>query len=148
MTSGYSDMSYEGNCRSRCLKFCCVLFGILALIILCVGSGILGAFAYDHYISKLGNNNNKNSNSNSNSNSNHHHSGGGGGETLVFEENFDTLDLSIWKHVLTASGGGNWEFEYYTNNRSNSYVRDGILYIKPTLTNNTYTAADFITTGT
>jgi len=32
------------------------------------------------------------------------------------------------------SGGGNWEFEYYTNNRSNSYVRDSILYIKPTLT--------------
>ncbi len=26
------------------------------------------------------------------------------------------------------------EFQYYTNNRSNSYVRDGILYIKPTLT--------------
>lgn len=45
-------------------------------------------------------------------------------------------------------GGGNWEFEYYTNNRSNSYVRDGILYIKPTLTNNTYTAPNFVTTQT
>lgn len=49
--------------------------------------------------------------------------------------------------------GGNWEFEWYvecihimqvlfidmyycryTNNRSNSFVEDGILYIKPTLT--------------
>jgi hypothetical protein len=28
----------------------------------------------------------------------------------------------------------NWEFEYYDNNRSNSFVRDGVLYIKPTLT--------------
>ena len=25
----------------------------------------------------------------------------------------------------------NWEFEHYTNNRSNSYVRDGKLFIKP-----------------
>ncbi|KAG0170409.1 hypothetical protein DFQ30_002561 [Apophysomyces sp. BC1015] len=32
------------------------------------------------------------------------------------------------------SGGGNWEFQWYTNNRSNSFVRDGILYIRPTLT--------------
>jgi len=25
----------------------------------------------------------------------------------------------------------NWEFQYYTNNRTNSYVRDGKLFIKP-----------------
>jgi beta-glucanase (GH16 family) len=31
-------------------------------------------------------------------------------------------------------GGGNWEFEYYGNNRSNSYVDNGTLYLKPTLT--------------
>lgn len=35
------------------------------------------------------------------------------------------------------SGGGNWEFQYYTNNRSNTFVDDGILYIKPTLTSET-----------
>ena len=34
-------------------------------------------------------------------------------------------------------GGGNWEFEYYTNNRSNSFVKDGILYLQPTLTEDT-----------
>jgi hypothetical protein len=28
----------------------------------------------------------------------------------------------------------NWEFEVYLNNRSNSYVRDGKLFIRPTLT--------------
>ncbi|CDH58389.1 beta--glucan-binding [Lichtheimia corymbifera JMRC:FSU:9682] len=53
---------------------------------------------------------------------------------LVFEDHFNRLDLSKWQHEITMSGGGNWEFEWYTNNRSNSFVEDGILYIKPTLT--------------
>lgn len=33
------------------------------------------------------------------------------GETLVFEDQFDNFDLSIWKHDITLAGGGNWEFE-------------------------------------
>ena len=52
---------------------------------------------------------------------------------LVLEDNFDTFDLSLWKHQITLGGGGNWEFQYYTNNRSNSYVKDGVLYLNPTL---------------
>jgi beta-glucanase (GH16 family) len=32
------------------------------------------------------------------------------------------------------SGGGNWEFQLYRNNRTNSFVKDGVLNIKPTLT--------------
>ncbi|KAK3756660.1 hypothetical protein RRG08_051523 [Elysia crispata] len=52
---------------------------------------------------------------------------------LIFEDEFDTLDCKLWEHEITAGGGGNWEFQYYTNNRSNSYVRDGKLYIRPTL---------------
>jgi hypothetical protein len=56
------------------------------------------------------------------------------GETLVFEDNFDTLDMSRWQHELTMGGGGNWEFEWYNNNRTNSYVKDGVLYLLPTLT--------------
>ena len=52
---------------------------------------------------------------------------------LVLEDDFNTFNLSLWKHQLTLGGGGNWEFEYYTNNRSNSYVRDGVLYLQPTL---------------
>jgi len=52
----------------------------------------------------------------------------------IFFDDFDTLDLKTWQHEITLGGGGNWEFEYYTNNRSNSYTRNGILYIKPTLT--------------
>ena len=52
---------------------------------------------------------------------------------LTLEDEFDTFNLSLWKHEITLSGGGNWEFQAYLNNRSNSFVRDGILYIKPTL---------------
>lgn len=54
--------------------------------------------------------------------------------SLIFEDTFDKLDFSKWEHELTMSGGGNWEFEWYVNNRSNSYVKNGVLYIKPTLT--------------
>jgi beta-glucanase (GH16 family) len=31
-------------------------------------------------------------------------------------------------------GGGNWEFEWYVNNRTNSFVKDGVLHLQPTLT--------------
>lgn len=52
--------------------------------------------------------------------------------TLIFDDEFDTFNITRWKHEITMGGGGNWEFEYYDNNRSNSYVKDGVLYIKPT----------------
>ncbi len=54
-------------------------------------------------------------------------------ENLIFEDNFDTLNFKTWEHELTMGGGGNWEFEWYVNNRTNSYVRDGVLYILPTM---------------
>eukprot|EP00457_Paulinella_chromatophora_P008884 gb/GEZN01008933.1/.p1 GENE.gb/GEZN01008933.1/~~gb/GEZN01008933.1/.p1 ORF type:complete len:347 (-),score=20.10 gb/GEZN01008933.1/:290-1330(-) len=55
-------------------------------------------------------------------------------DTLVFEDNFDEFNLSVWDHKITLSGGGNWEFQWYTNNRTNSFVRDGVLFLKPTMT--------------
>lgn len=66
-------------------------------------------------------------------------------EKLVFQDDFDKFDLKVWKHEITAGGGGNWEFEYYTNNRSNSYVKDSILYIKPTLTSDRFSGEDLLT---
>lgn len=27
----------------------------------------------------------------------------------------------------------NWEFQYYLNNRQNSYIENGVLYLRPTL---------------
>lgn len=32
------------------------------------------------------------------------------------------------------AGGGNWEFQIYDNNRSTTFVKDGVLNIKPVLT--------------
>ena len=55
------------------------------------------------------------------------------GQRLVFEEEFNTFDLARWKHEITLGGGGNWEFQYYNNDRINSFVRNGSLYIHPTL---------------
>ena len=54
-------------------------------------------------------------------------------ETLIWEDQFDKLDFSKWQHEISLSGGGNWEFEWYTNNRTNSFVEDGVLYLQPTL---------------
>ena len=55
-------------------------------------------------------------------------------EILVFEDNFDQLDFTKWQHEVTMGGGGNWEFEMYVDRRQNSFVKDGFLYIQPTLT--------------
>ena len=55
-------------------------------------------------------------------------------DNLAFEDNFDELNMKNWKHEITLGGGGNWEFQGYLNNRSNSYVDDGNLYLRPTLT--------------
>ncbi|XP_072051802.1 beta-1,3-glucan-binding protein-like [Amphiura filiformis] len=57
---------------------------------------------------------------------------------LIFEDTFDSFDLYTWEHEITGGGGGNWEFQFYINNRTNSYTRDGILYLKPTLAEDTY----------
>ena len=55
-------------------------------------------------------------------------------ETLIFEDNFEEFDLKRWKHEITMGGGGNWEFEMYLNQRENSFVKNGVLYLQPTLT--------------
>jgi beta-glucanase (GH16 family) len=57
-----------------------------------------------------------------------------GAEKLVFQDDFDTLDFEKWRHDITLSGGGNWEFELYDNNRSTTFTKDGVLNIKPVLT--------------
>jgi hypothetical protein len=67
-------------------------------------------------------------------------------ESLIFDDEFNTLNMKTWEHELTLAGGGNWEFEWYVNNRSNSYVRDGILYIKPTMTED-YLGTQGLNTG-
>lgn len=53
---------------------------------------------------------------------------------IVFQDDFDDLDFTKWRHDITLSGGGNWEFELYDNNRSTTFTKDGVLNIKPVLT--------------
>lgn len=43
--------------------------------------------------------------------------------------------IDTWSHEITLAGGGNWEFQMYSNNRTNSFVEDGILHIRPTRKN-------------
>ena len=54
-------------------------------------------------------------------------------EILLWSEEFDSLNESVWQHFVTT-WRANHEFQYYRNNISNSYVRDGILHLIPTLT--------------
>lgn len=55
-------------------------------------------------------------------------------EKLIFSDDFNNLDMKKWQHELNMAGGGNNEFQIYRNNRTNSFVRDGVLYLQPTLT--------------
>lgn len=41
----------------------------------------------------------------------------------------------------------NWEFQLFSNNRSNSFTEQGLLNIRPTLTSNDF-GETFLTTGT
>jgi len=65
---------------------------------------------------------------------------------LIFDEEFNDLDESKWTHFVSGWRGGNWEFQYYRNNRKNSYVKDGVLYLKPSLTADEY-GEDFLNSG-
>ncbi|KAJ3097535.1 hypothetical protein HDU97_004760 [Phlyctochytrium planicorne] len=67
---------------------------------------------------------------------------------VKFDDDFDFLNFDNWKHDITLRGGGNWEFQNYVNNRTNSYVQDGVLYIKPTLTSNAIGEAAVMSGGT
>ena len=58
---------------------------------------------------------------------------GGGSGNVLFYDDFSTFNLRTWKHEITMAGGGNWEFQIYRNNRTNSFVENGILHLKPTL---------------
>jgi len=57
-----------------------------------------------------------------------------GGGPLLFSDDFETFNEHVWLHEVTANGGGNGEFQYYSASSNNSYVRDGVLYLLPTLT--------------
>ena len=43
---------------------------------------------------------------------------------LIWQEEFDFLDYSRWKHLITAWRGGNGEFEFYHNYSQNRCVKE------------------------
>ncbi|OBZ73352.1 Beta-1,3-glucan-binding protein [Grifola frondosa] len=53
----------------------------------------------------------------------------------VMTDEFDTFDTeNTWFQESSLGGFGNGEFEMTTNSPNNSFVKDGLLYIVPTLT--------------
>ncbi|XP_055538346.1 beta-1,3-glucan-binding protein-like [Wyeomyia smithii] len=66
---------------------------------------------------------------------------------LIFEDNFDYLDRSVWEHENTVGGGGNNEFQWYSGSDRNSYIKDGRLVLRPTLTADEF-GEDFLSSGT
>ncbi|KAK7096011.1 beta-1,3-glucan-binding protein-like [Littorina saxatilis] len=67
----------------------------------------------------------------------------------VFYDDFSSgkIDGNKWKHDCSADGVGNDEFQMYTPESRNSYVKNGVLYIRPTLTTDRF-GDDFISHGT
>lgn len=49
---------------------------------------------------------------------------------LVFSDEFDELDTAKWKHEITMSAGGNWEFQWYTNNRVSCWYPSSLRQIE------------------
>ena len=57
---------------------------------------------------------------------------------MVLNENFDSLDLdNTWTRDVELGGFGNGEFQMTTDSSDNLFVRNGQLYIMPTLTSDT-----------
>lgn len=65
---------------------------------------------------------------------------------LIFEDNFDSLDHSKWWHESTMAGGGNYEFQWYVNDRFNSYTLGGNLHIRTSFTSDIF-GEDFLVNG-
>ncbi|KAK7115394.1 beta-1,3-glucan-binding protein-like [Littorina saxatilis] len=55
---------------------------------------------------------------------------------VVFRDDFNgvALDRNDWRMEVSMYGGMNWEFQVYTNQDSNVYLKGGNLFLKPTLT--------------
>ncbi|XP_012241954.1 beta-1,3-glucan-binding protein 1 [Bombus impatiens] len=64
----------------------------------------------------------------------------------IFEENFDFLNTNLWTNLERFSGIPNYEFVVYMKNSDNVEVKDGILHIKPTFTNDKF-GPNFVTNG-
>ncbi|GAO50411.1 hypothetical protein G7K_4537-t1 [Saitoella complicata NRRL Y-17804] len=67
---------------------------------------------------------------------------------LILDENFSAgaIDPTIWNHEVQLNGFGTGNFDWTTTDSRNSYVKDGMLHIVPTLTSDVL-GFDAITNG-
>ncbi|XP_059163563.1 beta-1,3-glucan-binding protein-like [Physella acuta] len=50
---------------------------------------------------------------------------------VIFRDDFNSFDRSKWTHEVSMFGGYNGEFQVYTNDHKNVYIKDGHLYLMP-----------------
>lgn len=62
----------------------------------------------------------------------------------VLIENFEIFNESVWTREVQIGGFGNGAFDWCTDSDRNAYVKDGKLYITPTLTNETISDAEIL----
>ncbi|XP_053689556.1 beta-1,3-glucan-binding protein-like [Sabethes cyaneus] len=65
---------------------------------------------------------------------------------LIFSDDFNSINWSVWEHENSLGGGGNNEFQWYSGGGRNSYVKNGHFYIRPTLTADEF-GERFLTSG-
>lgn len=58
---------------------------------------------------------------------------------MILDDNFTSIDTSIWNYEIQIGGFGKGSFEWTTSDESNIYVDENGLHINPTLTLNTTT---------
>ncbi|KAK7505726.1 hypothetical protein BaRGS_00002997, partial [Batillaria attramentaria] len=68
--------------------------------------------------------------------------------TTVFFDDFSSgqIDPNKWSYTIYSARHHNNEFQLYSPDPSNSYVKNGVLYIRPTLTVDRY-GSNFLTNG-
>lgn len=54
-------------------------------------------------------------------------------DQVLFNEQFNHINTALWKHEIKL-GGPNGEFHWYTNSTKNSFTKNGVLYLQPSLT--------------
>ncbi|XP_034239467.1 beta-1,3-glucan-binding protein 1-like isoform X3 [Thrips palmi] len=65
---------------------------------------------------------------------------------VVFEENWNSLDRRKWSHEVKISGSPDFEFCIYAQHPENTFVKNGWLHLKASLTNDKY-GDDFVRKG-
>ncbi len=71
-------------------------------------------------------------------------------QDLIWADEFEAdgaPDAQKWDYDLGGGGWGNNELQTYTNKRTNSWVKDGCLYLKALKTDGNWTSARLVTRG-